>query len=732
MKKLIAYFLAILMLAGCFSVSVLAVGAAVSFDLSCGGKNNILAEQNDLIEVTFAIRRTDADESYYINALQNYIIYDEDFFEFVDGSAKCSRDTGFAGLVKAIARNKVYMTDMMDTLPSDFVFGTFQMKVIGSTGSGTIRNAEVKAYLKGSVAMDITCTDLTVTIGTPLSEKYTVTYDAGEGTVTPASETVEETESVTLPPATRPYFDLTGWSDGTAVYKAGTAYTPAASITLTAVWAEKALRAAPAVGSRDESGAGYMNGALLGTTADMEYSTDGAVWLPCGSGETNGLSAGTYQVRYAATDTEKAGIAASVTVELAHDTIRYNIPVTGDTTHIYASVTIEDSDAVPHITIPELERVIGQRIVTGDVVIDLTVLGDDVEGVIVPQDVLEAVSAAASSPDNDTNGLTIKLKVGSVTFDADALKAIVDQSGSDIRIVINAADLSMLNDAQRAALTGRELLGVFDVYLTEDGKRISDLGGGHATITISHTLAVGREYENLMVLYVAPDGALTRLAYTAEGLNVTFTLTHFSIYVITADTSSETACLRDDTCPVTPYADTDKNLWWHDGIHFCVENGLMIGIDDHTFAPDKTLNRAMAVTVLWRLAGRPDANAETKPFDDVDTGCWYTEPICWAAVTGAVEGYGNGLFGPEDDLTREQLATLLYRFASASGVVTDSGATLPFTDTEKINTWAVDAVRWCYGKGIILGRTDGSFDPQGTATRAEAAALFQRFSRFGA
>lgn len=732
MKKITALFLALLMIVGCFSVSVFAAGAAVTFDLTCDGKNDVIAEQNDIIEVKFAILRTDADEAYAINALQNYIIYDEDFFEFVEGSAVCNQPSGFARLVKAISRNKVYMTDMTDQLPATCDFGSFQMKVIGKAGSGMIRNAEVRAYLSGSIPVEITCSDLKVTIGTPVPAEYTVTYDAGEGNVTPASDTVMEGGSVTLPQATRPYYDFTGWSDGVTVYEAGSEYFPVSDITLAAQWTEKPLRNAPSVGSRAESGEGYEDGKLLGTTAEMEYSTDGTNWKPCGSGETAGLSAGIYQVRYAETETEKAGIIGFVTVDLAEEEPEYNIPMTGDTTGIYVGADIVGDDAVLDIDLANLDGVIGKRIITGTVVIDLTVLGDEVIGVVIPRDALEAISAAASSATNDTDGLTIRMKVGSITFDAAALAAIYGQSSNDVRIVIEPVNDNSLNDAQKAALKDRDLLGIFDVYMTDNGKRISDLGNGQATIVICHTIPEDTSIENIMVLYVAPDGALSRLPYTVESRDVLFVVQHFSIYTITADTNSETVCLRDETCPITPFTDTDKNLWWHDGIHFCVENALMIGLDDGTFAPNMTINRAMAVTILWRMMGRPAVNANEKPYDDVDTGCWYTEPICWGTVAGVVEGYGDGIFGPVDDLTREQFALILYRFAAITGMATDSSAVLPFTDADKVNTWAIDAVRWCYARGIVMGRDTGCFDPQGTATRAEAAAMIQRFCRLGA
>ena len=165
MKKNVCLFLVILLLAGCLSPAAAAGEPPLPsfiYDLSCGGAHEAMAQTGDVIEVTFTILRTDSDASYYANALQNYISFDEDFFEFVDAS--CSRSMGYAGLRKSLTGHLIFMTDMMDTLRFPLVFGTFRLRVIGASGEGWVRNGSEMLLGRGSVETAISSADLCVRI----------------------------------------------------------------------------------------------------------------------------------------------------------------------------------------------------------------------------------------------------------------------------------------------------------------------------------------------------------------------------------------------------------------------------------------------------------------------------------------------------------------------------------------------------------------------------------------
>ena len=154
------------------------------------------------------------------------------------------------------------------------------------------------------------------------------------------------------------------------------------------------------------------------------------------------------------------------------------------------------------------------------------------------------------------------------------------------------------------------------------------------------------------------------------------------------------------------------------------ENGIMDGTSGTAFAPNLLLNRAMMAQVLYNLA---DGTASTAAgFPDVSPTAWYADAVNWAAANGYVTGYDNGLFGPEDDLTREQMAAILYRYA---GSPAPAGTLDGFADAASASAYAVDALRWAVGEGLLTGKDGGRLDPTGTASRAELAQILARFAQ---
>ena len=180
--------------------------------------------------------------------------------------------------------------------------------------------------------------------------------------------------------------------------------------------------------------------------------------------------------------------------------------------------------------------------------------------------------------------------------------------------------------------------------------------------------------------------------------------------------------------PSEKFKDVDPNAWYIEYIDYVIENGLMNGVSEDIFAPNATTTRAMIVTILYRLEGSP-AVSGTNPFKDVKSGQWYTNAIIWAAENDIVNGYGNGKFGINDDITREQFAAIMYRYAKLKGHGFEGAwmFLLDFEDADKVSTWADEAMHWCVMNGIIEGVGGKTLDPQGSATRAQAAAMLKRF-----
>ena len=242
---------------------------------------------------------------------------------------------------------------------------------------------------------------------------------------------------------------------------------------------------------------------------------------------------------------------------------------------------------------------------------------------------------------------------------------------------------------------------------------------------IPFTLSEGTKGADYDVYYVADDGALTKLNASYDTANLCFVVTHFSDYVIVYEGAG--ICPKDAACPIEKFTDTANDAWWHDGIHYCLDNGLMVGVSATKFDPTGNITRGMIVTILWRLESEPYVNYAMS-FKDVPVEQWYTEAVRWAASEKIVSGYDTEHFGPNDPITREQLATILYNYTKSKGqgFTGDWMFLLDFVDRADISEWADEAVHWCSAKGIVNGKAGKVFDPQGTATRAEAAAVIQR------
>ena len=153
---------------------------------------------------------------------------------------------------------------------------------------------------------------------------------------------------------------------------------------------------------------------------------------------------------------------------------------------------------------------------------------------------------------------------------------------------------------------------------------------------------------------------------------------------------------------------------------------MMGGYADGRFGPNDLTTRAQVVTILYRAEGEPPAGASS--FEDVPEGRYYTKAVAWAAANGIVKGYTDTLFMPERNITREQMAAIFYRYAQFKGLDTSARADLSvFTDSSKVNSYAVPAMQWAVGSGLIQGRADKTLDPAGNATRAQVAAILTRF-----
>ena len=184
-----------------------------------------------------------------------------------------------------------------------------------------------------------------------------------------------------------------------------------------------------------------------------------------------------------------------------------------------------------------------------------------------------------------------------------------------------------------------------------------------------------------------------------------------------------------DHCPSKAFTDLDARAWYHEGVDYALTNGLMNGVGGGRFEPDGQLTRAQLVTVLYRAAGEPDTGKQVNPFTDVADDTWYTKAVIWAANNGIVNGVAKNVFAPDASITREQIATMLYRYAGAEAAKEDKLSAFP--DAAKFSDWAKEALNWAVASGLINGVADANgtanLEPQATATRAQIATILMRW-----
>ena len=239
------------------------------------------------------------------------------------------------------------------------------------------------------------------------------------------------------------------------------------------------------------------------------------------------------------------------------------------------------------------------------------------------------------------------------------------------------------------------------------------------TVTITVYPNDGYELDELVVT----DSRGNEIDLDARGSNrFTFTMPGGKVTV-------EASFIREGgqtQTPQTTFADVPASAWYYDAVEYVYENGLMSGVSGGRFAPDDTLTRAMLVQTLYAMEGRPAA--ASAGFADVASGDWYASAVNWAAANGVVSGVSETGFGPNNALTREQLALILYRFAQYKGYdVTGTSDLAAYADGSSVSSWAAEAMGWAVDAGLISGVGGNQIAPTGTASRAQVAQILMNF-----
>lgn len=260
---------------------------------------------------------------------------------------------------------------------------------------------------------------------------------------------------------------------------------------------------------------------------------------------------------------------------------------------------------------------------------------------------------------------------------------------------------------------------------------------GTATVETSVSLTNDALYqdtlpEGVTLSFASSDPAVAAVdaatgSITAAGLGVC-TITVTASMGEQTVTETHPVVVSADAVQESPFTDVPATAWFADSVAYVQANGLMNGTSATTFSPDVNTTRGMVVTMLYRLAGSPDVSGTELSFTDVAADSYCADAVAWASANDIVSGYSETTFGPDDSVTRDQLATILYRYAVSQGMDVTGGVELTaYTDADQVPAYSLEAMQWAVGTGLITGRSETTVAPLGTASRAEVATIFARF-----
>lgn len=370
----------------------------------------------------------------------------------------------------------------------------------------------------------------------------------------------------------------------------------------------------------------------------------------------------------------------------------------------------------------QVKATISEKDITG------ALAGGKKEIVIAPEVKGQVDTVAVSLPTNAIgkaadagSSISVQTDVGVISIPSNALASVAKQaSGNEIEITVQRKTEKQIDSLISSnAVSAKEAAGAVVIQVS--------IKSGKDSITsfdkneISLTLPVDSSYKegsSYKVIVVSDNGKVETFVCKVTSKNgnptVELKLNHLTTFVITHTQA-------------TKFTDVSAGAWYYDAIAYAENKGLMNGTDNITFSPDANMTRAMLVTVLYRQEGSP-AVAATNSFTDVASSQWHTSAVIWANANGIVTGYGDGIFGTDDNITRQQLATILYRYAKYKGYDVSKTTNLnAYTDANKIADWSLKAMTWANAEGLITGNSTMTFDPSGNASRAQVATILMRY-----
>ncbi len=368
-------------------------------------------------------------------------------------------------------------------------------------------------------------------------------------------------------------------------------------------------------------------------------------------------------------------------------------------------------------------------------------------------DIFEEVSPRTEGTDGDKKTITVKyknkeeLKVGELIDNLSTLAGLkftlndaIAYTAGTHKIEVELLDTSNIKfkyTTPVAYTATLNLVGNAEHITTATAPYTGGGGGSSSTVTVKFNANGGTVVESVKIKRgtTVAEPTTTREGYKFEGWYTDSKLTNkfdFSTAVKTSITLyakwvEDPDAVIDSICG--KFVDVDIDEWYHEGVHYAIENGIMNGTGAATFDPAVNVSRAMLVTVLWRAENKPAATEESA-FVDLKSGEYYVDAVKWANENGVVTGTTETTFAPDNAITREQFAAIMYRYANLKGYDVSVGENtniLSYTDYSKISEYAIPALQYTVGSGLIKGKTESTLNPTDRATRAEMATILYRF-----
>lgn len=294
-------------------------------------------------------------------------------------------------------------------------------------------------------------------------------------------------------------------------------------------------------------------------------------------------------------------------------------------------------------------------------------------------------------------------------------------NGKDIPAGADLTDLDLSVDMDTGTIPAE---AVNSVNSEAGTVQLTVKNDGEFGFTMTLTAPVGAKNAGLWANLYHYDEAAGKLVYTASSL-----VDGNGYASLPVGSAGQYALVLDGKSHALPFTDLAAGAWYEDAVAYVYRHDLMSGFSEALFGPNAALSRAQLCQILYNMEGRPAVTGGGS-FSDLADGAWYTDAVTWAASQGIVDGYGGGLFGPDDNITREQLASILYRCAQARGddvSVGEDTNILSYSDAADVAGYAVSAMQWACGAGVITGISESALAPRGEATRAQTAAMLMRF-----